>query len=246
MSTQSVLARPERVRHLCRAFAVACLTAALLVGGGVSPVSAAPPRSVAATPSLSYGDHSSAVRWVQQKLHVRPASGYFGPKTRAAVQRFQHRHHLPRTGIVGKRTWKAFGVTPSSSRASRSARSSQSPSSSRRDAAVLQIAAKQQGKRYRYGATGPNAFDCSGFVGYVYRKAGVTLPRTSGAIRQKARRISASQARPGDLVFVQQRRGRVSHVAIYAGRGAWYEAANPSKPVGKHKAWTRSVSYGRV
>ena len=73
----------------------------------------------------------------------------------------------------------------------------------------------------------------------------VRLPRTSGAIRAKARRISAAQARPGDLVFVQ-RHGRVSHVAIYAGNGRWWEASNASRPVGKNKAWTRSVSYGRV
>lgn len=248
MSTLSVSARPERLRYLLRALAVAVIAGALLVAGGVSPVSAAPPRAVKNTPTLSYGEYGTAVKWVQKKLHVRPNSGYFGPKTKAAVKRLQRRSDLPRTGVVGNRTWKALAVQPSPKAASRSSKKSSSKkvSTSKRDAKVLRIAARQQGDRYRYGGTGPNAFDCSGFVGYVFRKAGVKLPRTSGAIRQKARRISRAQARPGDLVFVQYRGGRVSHVAIVAGNGKWYEASNPSKPVGKQKAWTRSVSYGRI
>jgi cell wall-associated NlpC family hydrolase len=217
---------------------------ALLLVGGVSPVAAALPRGVAKTPTLSYGDHGPAVLWVQRKLHV-PSTGHFGPRTRAAVKRFQHRHDLHRTGRVGNPTWKALGVRPSSASRVTSRATSRSAASTTRDAAVLRIAAKQKGKPYRYGAKGPRAFDCSGFVGYVYAKVGVTLPRTSGAIRAKARRISAAQARPGDLVFVQ-RRGHVSHVAIYAGNGRWWEASNASHPVGRNKAWTRSVSYGRI
>lgn len=246
MSTLSVSVRPHRARHLLRALTVALIAGALLLIGGVSPVAAAPPRAVTKTPTLAYGDYNAAVSWVQRRLHVHPSSGHFGPRTKAAVKRFQHRSGLPHTGIVGRRTWKALGVRPSSTSRVESSAASRSAAGTRRDALVLRIAAKQQGKRYRYGATGPSAFDCSGFVGYVYRKAGVALPRTSGAIRQKARRINASQVRPGDLVFVQQRRGPVSHVAIVAGKGFWYEAANPSRPVGKHRAWTRSVSYGRI
>ena len=244
MSTLFVSARPDRLRQLLRALAVAVIAGALLLGGGVSPASAAPPRAVAKTPTLSYGEHGSAVRWVQRRLHVRPSSGHFGPKTRAAVKRFQGRHDLRRTGRVGNPTWRALGVRPAAG-SSRSGHHSSAKATSARDAKVLRIAANQKGKPYRYGARGPRAFDCSGFVGYVYRKAGVNLPRSSGAIRHKVRRISAAQARPGDLVFVQ-RRGRVSHVAIYAGHGRWWEASNSSRPVGKNRAWTRSVSYGRV
>ena len=245
MSTLSVSGRPDRVRHLLRALAIALITGALVLIGGVSPVAAAPPRAVTKTPSLEYGDQSVAVRWLQGKLHVRPSSGYFGPRTEAAVKRFQRRSGLPGTGMVGPRTWKALGVRPSSASRVESSAASRSAATTRRDALVLRIAAKQKGKPYRYGARGPGSFDCSGFVGYVFSKAGVSLPRTSGAIRAKARRISAAQARPGDLVFVQ-RHGRVSHVAIYAGNGRWWEASNSSRPVGKNKAWTRSVSYGRI
>jgi cell wall-associated NlpC family hydrolase len=245
LSTLSAHARPhrgQRLSHLGHAVAVFLVAAALVLIGGVSPAVAAQPRAVAKTPTLQYGDHGSAVLWVQRKLNVRP-SGHFGPRTRTAVKRFQHRHGLHRTGRVGYPTWRALGVQPSST--SRVASRSSRAAAASRDAAVLRIAALQKGKPYRYGATGPRAFDCSGFVGYVYSKAGVKLPRTSGAIRVKARRISAAQARAGDLVFVQHH-GRVSHVAIYAGRGLWWEASNASHPVSRNKAWTRSVSYGRI
>jgi peptidoglycan DL-endopeptidase CwlO len=116
---------------------------------------------------------------------------------------------------------------------------------SRSAANVLSIAAAQQGDRYQYGAAGPDAFDCSGFTQYVFGKVGISLPHSSGAQRSMARRISSPQ--PGDLVFVHNGGGgSVSHVAIYAGNGYWYEASNPSTGVGKHRAWSSNVSYGRV
>jgi cell wall-associated NlpC family hydrolase len=71
------------------------------------------------------------------------------------------------------------------------------------------------------------------------------LPRTAAAIRAATKRISSSEVRPGDLVFVHSG-SRVSHVAIYAGSGTWWEASNPRTGVGKHRAWTSSVSYGRL
>ena len=243
MSQLSALARPDGLRVLLRLLLVALVAATMVLSGAAAPASAAP-SSVKRTPTLSTGDRGSAVKWVQRKLHVRPTSGYFGPKTKAAVKRFQGRHDLRRTGVVTNPTWRELGIKPRT-KAKSSSRSTSPRATTERDKKVLAVAARQKGKPYRYGARGPRAFDCSGFVGYVYRKVGVKLPRTSSAMRQKVRRISASQKRPGDLVFVQ-RRGRVSHVAIYAGRGMWWEASNSSKPVRKNKAWTRSVSYGRA
>jgi cell wall-associated NlpC family hydrolase len=110
---------------------------------------------------------------------------------------------------------------------------------------VLSIAAAQEGDRYQYGAAGPDAFDCSGFTQYVFGKVGISLPHSSSAQRSVARRVSSPQ--PGDLVFVYNGDGgSIGHVAIYAGNGYWYEASNPSRPVGKHRAWSSNVSYGRV
>ena len=66
---------------------------------------------------------------------------------------------------------------------------------------VLAYAAAQLGKPYVFGATGPDAYDCSGLVMMAYRAAGLAIPRTSQAQWSYGRQIPASQAQPGDLVF---------------------------------------------
>lgn len=112
---------------------------------------------------------------------------------------------------------------------------------------VLNIAAQvvASGAYYTYGGSGPSGFDCSGFTSYVFAKVGISLPRTSSAQRAVARPVSSPQ--PGDLVFVYNGPGgSIGHVGIYAGGGYWWEAANPSTGVGKHRAWSSNVSYGRV
>ena len=65
-------------------------------------------------------------------------------------------------------------------------------------ARVLRVARAQKGDPYRYGAAGPNAFDCSGLTKFVFRKAAhKKLPRTSRAQYGAAKRIRARAARPG-------------------------------------------------
>jgi cell wall-associated NlpC family hydrolase len=66
---------------------------------------------------------------------------------------------------------------------------------------VLAFAAAQLGKPYVFGATGPDAYDCSGLVMMAYRAAGLAIPRTSQQQWAYGRQIPASQVRPGDLVF---------------------------------------------
>lgn len=77
------------------------------------------------------------------------------------------------------------------------------------------------GTPYRYGGQSiKTGFDCSGFVGYLFRKeAGIELPRsTREMISLNAPKIKRSELEPGDLVFFNNRgRGRVSHAGIYIG-----------------------------
>jgi len=115
-----------------------------------------------------------------------------------------------------------------------------------RDARVLRVARHQLGDRYRYGAIGPNAFDCSGLTAYAYRKAtGKHLPHNSSAQRGHTRRISARAARPGDLVFFHHG-GHIYHVAIYAGHHTVIHAPYPGQRVKRERIWTSAVTYGRV
>jgi cell wall-associated NlpC family hydrolase len=110
---------------------------------------------------------------------------------------------------------------------------------------VLQIAAAQSGDSYSYGAAGPDSFDCSGFTQYVFGHVGISLPHSAAQQATVATPVSAPQ--PGDLVFVHNGGGgSIGHVAIYAGGGYWYEASNPNQPVGKHRAWSTNVTFGRV
>ncbi|MGV9252505.1 NlpC/P60 family protein [Streptomyces sp. NPDC003697] len=104
--------------------------------------------------------------------------------------------------------------------------SAQAPSS--RAATAVAYAYRQLGSPYVWGATGPDAFDCSGLVQAAYRAAGVSLPRTTYAQIGAGRRVSRSDLLPGDLVFFYS---GVSHVGIYVGGGRMIHAPNPSAPV---------------
>ncbi|MBB2884781.1 cell wall-associated NlpC family hydrolase [Pseudomonas umsongensis] len=77
------------------------------------------------------------------------------------------------------------------------------------------------GTRYRFGGTSEAGFDCSGFIGYLFREeAGMNLPRsTREMINVDAPLVARSALKPGDLLFfaTNGRRGRVSHAGIYVG-----------------------------
>ncbi|GAB2861380.1 C40 family peptidase [Streptomyces deserti] len=103
---------------------------------------------------------------------------------------------------------------------------SQAPGS--RAAAAVSYAYQKLGSPYVWGATGPDAFDCSGLVQAAYRTAGVSLPRTTYAQIDAGRRVSRSELLPGDLVFFYS---GISHVGIYVGNGQMIHAPNPSAPV---------------
>ncbi|MFD0408358.1 NlpC/P60 family protein [Kitasatospora sp. NPDC127116] len=102
------------------------------------------------------------------------------------------------------------------------------PPASERGAAALAAAVRMIGSPYVYGATGPNAFDCSGLMYYSWRQAGVTLPRTSQAQAYAGQRVSLSEARPGDLVIFYR---DMHHVGMYAGGGVIVHAPRPGAKV---------------
>lgn len=92
-----------------------------------------------------------------------------------------------------------------------------SAASSTPGAAVLLAAESRIGSPYRYGGSGPDAFDCSGLVAYAYGQAGIWVPRTVAQQYALARPVPRDELRPGDLVFFRLSGHTVSHVGIYAG-----------------------------
>ncbi|MFE3636669.1 NlpC/P60 family protein [Streptomyces sp. NPDC059168] len=119
------------------------------------------------------------------------------------------------------------GTTGHSSRSTPEQAGSVAAPGSRAGAAVA-YAYQKLGSPYVWGATGPDAFDCSGLVQAAYRSAGVSLPRTTYAQINAGRRVPRSQLQPGDLVFFYS---GISHVGIYIGNGRMIHAPNPSAPV---------------
>jgi cell wall-associated NlpC family hydrolase len=95
---------------------------------------------------------------------------------------------------------------------------------------VVNYAYKFLGKPYVYGATGPNAFDCSGLTQYVYNKFGIGLSRTTYSQVNEGIRVQRSDLKPGDLVFFNTE-GSISHVGIYIGNGEFIHAPRTGKPV---------------
>lgn len=110
---------------------------------------------------------------------------------------------------------------------------------------LLETAAALRGRPYRYGARGPRAFDCSGFTGWVMRRAGESLPRTSSEQYAASRKISKAQIRPGDLVFFRSG-SHVYHVAIYAGHDRIWHARQPGQGVALTPISSHNWVAGRV
>jgi uncharacterized protein with LGFP repeats len=110
--------------------------------------------------------------------------------------------------------------------------------------AVVDRAAREYGKPYGWGATGPGSFDCSGFTGYVFRSFGITLPRTSREQYAAVPHVPTGQEQPGDLIFTYNS-GGVYHVGIYAGGGMQWAATKAGDIVRPQSMFSRNYYVGR-
>lgn len=156
-------------------------------------------------------------RTVTGKLdEARRLLSRLSPEQRAAIGRSDEAGHASRAAAGARDALGAAGspgpVTAPNSRA----------------AAAVAYAYRKLGSPYVWGATGPDAFDCSGLVQAAYRSAGISLPRTTYAQIDAGRRVPRSELLPGDLVFFYS---GISHVGIYVGNGQMIHAPNPSAPV---------------
>lgn len=120
--------------------------------------------------------------------------------------------------------------------------------------AAVAAARTQLGQPYRSGgeSRAEGGFDCSGLTYFAWKSAGVTLPRSSAAQYAGTTRIKKADLAPGDLVFYSASgpRGRISHVALYAGGDVIIQARKPGIALREDKLstyWTKNlVGYGRV
>ncbi|MBU6421551.1 MAG: C40 family peptidase [Gammaproteobacteria bacterium] len=102
--------------------------------------------------------------------------------------------------------------------------------------AIVQLASRELGAPYVYGGDTPRGFDCSGLVYYVFRRAGLAVPRTANDQLYAAHPVSLRDLQPGDLVFFEIAGDIQMHVGIYVGNGVFIHAPETGQ----------AVSYARL
>jgi cell wall-associated NlpC family hydrolase len=101
---------------------------------------------------------------------------------------------------------------------------------------IVNTAKQYLGTPYVRGGTTPNGFDCSGFVYYVFNKAGYKLSRSMQEQYNTGTPISKKNLKPGDLVFFKNTSGKgMSHVGIYVGDGQFIHSPRTGKVVSYSK-----------
>ncbi|HSN44500.1 MAG TPA: C40 family peptidase [Propionibacteriaceae bacterium] len=142
---------------------------------------------------------------------VKP-SKYFGNDVKTQLKNYQGSRNLYVNGVLSSTTLSALRkATPYKARPTLLVTPSQLV---RADKAVA-YAFAQIGDPYRYGATGPSSFDCSGLTMAAWKAGGEYIPRTASGQMSGLARISKTSLRPGDLVIFYNG----GHASIYIGGG---------------------------
>lgn len=114
---------------------------------------------------------------------------------------------------------------------------------------IVAAARNEIGDPYVWGAEGPNAFDCSGLVQYVYGKFGIRTPRVTYDQVRFGTEVAKKNLQPGDLIFSSWDGKPDSHVGIYSGNGTIINAPQPGENVKEQKLsdtyWAHVTSLRR-
>jgi peptidoglycan endopeptidase LytE len=166
------------------------------------------PSTSKATIYLTIGSTGSEVKEVQTKLKqlgyftYPEITGYYGSITAEAVKKFQQNANIKVTGVVDSETYqRLMGKAP------------------QRKLDVIELIADASallGKPYVWGGETPQVgFDCSGFIVYLFKKQGISLPRTVATIWNVGTPVSSPSV--GDIVFFETYKPGPSHAGIYIG-----------------------------
>lgn len=143
-----------------------------------------------------------------------------------------------KTGYVVTKFVTATSTEQKSSRSTTVSTLSDADSGVADDSAASDIVAyakKFVGVRYVYGGKSPSGFDCSGFVGYVYRNFGIKLNSSAASMYSNGVKVSKSSLKAGDLLFFdassRKASGAIDHVGMYIGGGLFIHASTSNKKV---------------
>lgn len=212
--------------------------------GSTTPTPPPPPPDPAPSCTvqvLRYGSTGANVKVAQQRLGGLVTDGIFGSATLAKVKSFQSSKGLVVDGIIGPATWGALGGFPCGSAGTDPTPPPPSSNDQKVDQ-VVSIAKKYLGIPYVWGGSTPSeGFDCSGLTSYVYKQAGLYIPRT--ASQQQAFMKKTTNPQPGDLVFFG---APAYHVGIYVSPGTMIAAPVPGDVVRLQTIWTTPTNYGTL
>ena len=91
---------------------------------------------------------------------------------------------------------------------------------------LVSAANNVMGVKYMRGGTTSKGFDCSGFVGYVFKQVGLSVPRTSAGMYATGNSVAKKNLQSGDLVFFNTSGKGVSHVGVYIGGGKFVHSSS--------------------
>lgn len=100
---------------------------------------------------------------------------------------------------------------------------------------VIDYAKKMVGVPYVYGGSSPSGFDCSGFIGYVFKNFGIKLNRSASSMYSNGKKVSKNALKAGDLLFFdassRKASGAIDHAGIYLGNDLFIHASSSNGEV---------------
>ena len=198
-----------------------------------------PETALAASSPLKVGDKGWKVKVAQQKLNViginTEITGSFSANTEKALKDFQQKYKLKVTGLLDDATYQKVINAAFEKEGIRGVSGKE----------IITTAAKYKGVPYRFGGTTPKAFDCSGYVQYVFAQHKAKLPRMADAQCLEGIFVLKKDLREGDLVFFTTYEPGASHVGIYAGKDKFWNASSHGVMLSslKEKYWSERY-YG--
>lgn len=193
-----------------------------------------PELALAASAPLKLGDKGWKVKVAQQKLNViginTEITGSFSKETEKALKDFQKKYKLKVTGLLDDMTYQKVINAAFEKEGIRGVTGKE----------LIATAAKYKGVPYKFGGTTPKAFDCSGYVQYVFAQHKASLPRTADVQALEGIFVLKKDLKEGDLVFFTTYEPGASHVGIYAGKDKFWTASSRGVTLSslKEKYWS--------
>ncbi len=241
LPSTALAAQPDAQDRSATTSSIPAVPAAPQVTGGIAVASTA--QLDLGLGALTVVDSSVAEKAEADRLAAERAAA-----ERAEAQRAEAQRASEASSALASRGSFGQSASRSASRSSGAATEASvvsAPAPSAGGSGAIAIGQRYTGTPYLWGGTTPSGFDCSGFIQYVHRQMGINLPRTAQAQASAGPRVSASEARPGDIVSFTGS-GGVYHNGIYAGNGMMLDSPRAGKSIEMRKIWSSSIFFTRV